>query len=62
MEIYNLFRILLYVSPIQNYLYLKMALSPVLKAGSSGNGINNGKIIVESLVYKSRMGVLRIAN
>jgi hypothetical protein len=36
MEIYNLFRILLYVGPIQSYLYLKMDLPPVLKAVSSG--------------------------
>ena len=37
MEIFNLFRILLYVGPIQIYLHLKMGLPPVLKAGSVEN-------------------------
>jgi hypothetical protein len=36
MEIINLFRILLYVGPIQSYFHLKMGLTPVQKAGSSG--------------------------
>jgi len=36
MEIINLFRILLFVGPIQSYFNLKMGLPPALKAGSSG--------------------------
>jgi hypothetical protein len=36
MEIFNLFRILIYVDSIQSYLHLKMGLPPVLKAVSSG--------------------------
>ena len=41
MEIFNLFRILLYVGPTQSYMHLKMGLPPVLNAGSSGKSYFN---------------------
>ncbi len=55
MEIFNLFKILLYVDPTKSYLNLKIGLPPVPKAGSSATLFDQKTLFKAKLIDRKAL-------